>query len=33
MLDFIRIACAVPDVAVADVGRNAEEICTACLKK
>ena len=27
MLDFIRIACAVPDVAVANVARNAEEIC------
>ena len=27
MLDFIRIACAVPDVAVADVARNAEKIC------
>ena len=27
MLDFIRIACAVPDVAVANVAKNAEEIC------
>ena len=27
MLDFIRIACAVPDVAVGDVARNAEKIC------
>ena len=27
MLDFIRIACAVPDVAVANVKHNAEEIC------
>ena len=27
MLDFIRIACAVPDVAVANVTKNAEEIC------
>ena len=27
MLDFIRIACAVPDVAVADVATNAEKIC------
>ena len=27
MLDFIRIACAVPDVTVANVAKNAEEIC------
>ena len=27
MLDFIRIACAVPDVAVANVEHNAAEIC------
>ena len=27
MLDFIRIACAVPDVAVANVKHNAEQIC------
>ena len=27
MLDFIRIACAVPDVAVGDVTKNAEKIC------
>ena len=27
MLDFIRIACAVPDVAVGDVAKNAEKIC------
>ena len=27
MLDFIRIACAVPDVAVANVKHNAAEIC------
>ena len=27
MLDFIRIACAVPDVAVANVEHNAQEIC------
>ena len=27
MLDFIRIACAVPDVAVANVKHNAQEIC------
>ena len=27
MLDFIRIACAVPDVKVGDVKKNAEEIC------
>lgn len=27
MLDFIRIACAVPDVAVGDVTKNAEHIC------
>ena len=27
MLDFIRIACAVPDVAVANVEHNAREIC------
>ncbi len=27
MLDFIRIACVVPDVAVANVEHNAQEIC------
>ena len=27
MLDFIRIACAVPDVAIANVEQNAQEIC------
>lgn len=27
MLDFIRIACAVPDVAVGNVAKNAENIC------
>ena len=27
MLDFIRVACAVPPVRVADTDRNAEEIC------
>ncbi len=27
MLDFIRIACAVPSVKVGDVHRNAEDIC------
>ena len=27
MLDFIRIACAVPAVRVADVKKNAEAIC------
>ena len=27
MLDFIRIACAVPNVKVGDVKKNAEEIC------
>ena len=27
MLDYIRIACAVPKVKVADVKKNAEEIC------
>ena len=27
MLDFIRIACAVPDVAVGNVAKNAEKIC------
>ena len=27
MLDFIRIACAVPDVAIGDVAKNAENIC------
>lgn len=27
MLDFIRIACAVPEVRVADVMKNAEDIC------
>ena len=28
MLDFIRIACAVPRVAVGNVEKNAEDICT-----
>ena len=28
MLDFIRIACAVPKVTVADVEKNAKDICT-----
>lgn len=28
MLDFIRIACAVPDVSVGDVEKNAETICS-----
>ena len=28
MLDFIRIACAVPAVKVGDVKKNAEDICT-----
>ena len=27
MLDFIRIACAVPNVKVGDVKKNAEELC------
>ena len=27
MLDFIRIACAVPEVKVADVQKNARDIC------
>ena len=27
MLDFIRIACAVPNLKVGDVKKNAEEIC------
>ena len=27
MLDFIRIACAVPAVKVADVKKNAQDIC------
>ena len=27
MLDFIRIACAVPEVRVADVVKNVEDIC------
>ena len=27
MLDFIRIACAVPEVRVADVAKNVEDIC------
>ena len=27
MLDFIRIACAVPPVRVGDTRKNAEEIC------
>ena len=28
MLDFVRIACAVPKVTVADVEKNAKDICT-----
>ena len=32
MLDYIRIACAVPAVAVGDTKKNAEAIC-AFLKK
>ena len=28
MLDFIRIACAVPAVRVGDTAKNAEDICT-----
>ena len=27
MLDYIRIACAVPPVRVGDVKKNAEDIC------
>ena len=27
MFDFVRIACAVPNVHVADVAKNKEEIC------
>ena len=27
MLDFIRIACAVPEVKVGDVKKNAADIC------
>ena len=27
MLDYIRIACAVPDVKVGDVKKNVDEIC------
>ena len=27
MLDYIRIGCAVPEVAVADTGKNARDIC------
>ena len=27
MLDFIRIACAVPPVSVGNVKKNAEDIC------
>ena len=27
MLDFIRIACAVPAVKVGDVKKNTEDIC------
>ena len=27
MLDYIRIACAVPEVRVADVKKNVEDIC------
>ena len=29
MLDFIRIACAVPKVKVGDTRKNAEDICAA----
>ncbi len=32
MLDFIRIACAVPPVKVGDVARNTRDIC-ACIEK
>ena len=32
MLDFIRIACAVPAVRVGDTAKNAEDIC-ACIEK
>ena len=32
MLDFIRIACAVPPVKVGDVRKNTEDIC-AYMKK
>ena len=32
MLDFIRIACAVPPVKVGDVQKNARDIC-ACIEK
>ena len=28
MLDFIRIACAVPPVRVGDVKKNVEDVCT-----
>ena len=28
MLDFIRVACAVPAVKVGDVKKNAQDICT-----
>ena len=28
MLDFIRIACAVPEVKVGDVKKNASDICS-----
>ena len=31
MLDYIRIACAVPAVKVGDVKKNTEDIC-ACLR-
>ena len=27
MLDYIRIACAVPSVRVGDVAKNTEDIC------
>ena len=32
MLDFIRIACAVPNVKVGDVQKNAEDICKYIVK-
>ena len=27
MLDFVRVACAVPPVRLGDVKKNAEDIC------
>ena len=32
MLDFIRIACAVPPVKVGDVKKNAQDICDYIVK-